>query len=60
MPKLFMFSLPVLHRQILGDQPVLPYMRCAATQDQAAVEHKVTTFIGIFRFTARACALYYT
>jgi len=44
-PDLFLYSLSVLHRQVLGHESVLPDMRRTTTQDPSAVEHQVWNFI---------------
>jgi len=38
---MFLYSLSVLHRQVLGHESVLSDMRRATTQDPSAVEHQV-------------------
>lgn len=38
---MFVYSLPVLHRQVFGNERVLSDLRCTAAQNQTVVEHQV-------------------
>lgn len=50
----YVTSLPVVHCQVLGDEPVLSDMRRATAQNQAVVEHQTRQDTGAARLQDRA------